>query len=140
MKQNLTSLSLTIAALVASVPLARAAGPFDGSWSVDAPESLSSTGGGEGGCEAVRLPFKIVDNKIVGSLEREPYGIGGVEAGTDKRATPLTGTVNSDGTVTARWQSYQVTGKISGDKIEVRWTGPCGPRVAKGGRVKEVKE
>jgi hypothetical protein len=84
----------------------------------------------------VRLPFQIADNKITGSLQRAPYGTGRVEQGSGSSATPITGTVQPDGTFNAQWQNYKGTGKLSGDQAELKWNGECGPRVATGGRAK----
>jgi hypothetical protein len=138
MKPTLTSLSLAVAALALSMPLAHAAGPYDGSWYVDAaPAAQTSSSDVPAGCDAVRLPFKVVDNQISGSLQRAPYGTGRVEAGSGSTAAPITGTVNPDGTFTAKWANYQGAGKLSGDKAELAWTGECGPRTAVGGRDKQ---
>ena len=137
MNRMLTSIPIAVAALAASLLPAHAAGQYDGMWIVDAPPAgQSQPTERSSGCEAVRIPFQIVDNKVSGSLQRSPYGTGRVEAGKG-RGSPITGTVHPDGTVDAQWQSYRVTGKLAGDDAEVRWTGECGPRVATGGRVTE---
>ncbi len=113
-----------------------AAGPYDGTWQVDAAPAgnpgTNTTGRSQ--CEALRLRFQVKDNQIQGSMARSPYGGGRVTEG-GRGATPVTGTVQPDGTLNARWQSFRATGKLTGDKAELRWTGQCGPRVATGGRV-----
>ena len=136
MKRMLTSISVIVAALAMPLLPAAAAGPYDGSWYVDAP----AQGGwqpaqqGGGGCEPVRIPFKVTDNKISGKLARSAYGTGRVES--SETGIPFTGTVAPDGTISAKWATYTATGKLTGDKAELKWTGQCGERVATGGRSK----
>ena len=139
MNRMLTSISIAVAALAASLPPAHAAGPYDGNWYVDAaPAAQTSSSDVPAGCDAVRIPFQVTDNKITGSLQRAPYGTGRVEQGTGRAATPITGTVQPDGTFTAQWQNYRGTGKLSGDTAELKWSGECGPRVATGGRTEST--
>jgi hypothetical protein len=135
MKRMVSWISLSIVALAVSPAIA--AGPYDGSWYVDAPAAQNiGTSERSSGCEPVRLPFMVTDNKITGSLQRAPYGTGRVEEGSGSSASPITGTVQPDGTFVASWQSYRGTGKLSGDQAELKWNGECGPRVATGGRAK----
>ena len=142
MKTRLNSIPMTIAALLVITFPAYAAGQFDGEWVVDAPRAGGAGAGTEvpTGCDPVRIPFKITNNQVSGSLERETYGTGRVQAGQGRRASPITGTVQPDGTVHARWQNYRVTGKLSGDQAEVRWKGECGERVATGSRITGPRE
>ena len=136
MKRTLTMMTL----LAAALPLlsAHAAGQYDGNWYVDAPAAQNiGTSERSSGCEPVRLPFRVVDNQIQGSLQRAPYGTGRVEAGSGSSAAPIMGTVQPDGSFTAQWESYKGTGKLSGNTAELKWMGECGPRVATGGRSKE---
>jgi hypothetical protein len=136
MKPILTSISIVVATM-AAIP-AIAAGPYDGSWYVDAaPAAQTSSSDVPAGCDAVRLPFRVVDNQIVGSLQRAPYGTGRVEAGSGSSASPITGTVQPDGTFNANWAGYHGKGKLSGDRAELSWNGECGPRLATGGRDKQ---
>jgi hypothetical protein len=138
MKWTLSTVSFAVAAFALPLMQAHAAGPYDGSWYVDAPAAQNAgTAERSSGCEPVRLPFKVVDNKITGSLQRGSYGTGRVEAGTGKNATPFSGTVQPDGTFTTQWESYRGIGKLSGNNAELSWTGECGPRKATGGRAKE---
>jgi hypothetical protein len=138
MTRTLATISLTVAALALSLPLAHATGPYDGSWYVDAaPAAQTSSSDVPAGCDAVRLPFQVVDNQIKGSLQRAPYGTGRVEGGSGSSAAPITGTVQPDGTFTAQWEKYRGTGRLSGNKAELSWNGECGPRMATGGRAKE---
>jgi hypothetical protein len=134
MKRILITMSLT----VATASPALATGPYDGSWYVDAA-AAQNAGSSErsSGCEPVRLPFRVVDNQISGSLQRSPYGTGRVEGGSGSSAAPIAGTVHPDGTFTAQWGSYRGTGKLSGNTAELSWNGECGPRKATGGRAKE---
>ena len=135
MKRILATIPMTVVAL--ALP-ALAAGPYDGSWYVDAPAAQNiGTSERSSGCEPVRLPFKVVDNQISGSLQRSPYGTGRVEAGSSSKAVPISGTVQPDGSFTAQWESYKGTGKLSGNTAELSWKGECGPRKATGGRAKE---
>jgi hypothetical protein len=129
----LTIASLAVAALAGPVSPARAQGPYDGMWVVDAPP----IGGGPYGgahCQGVRLPFEIRDNQIIGSWEyvQNAPGIPTVEAGNDRDAAPVTGRVDPDGSITAQWMSFPLTGKVAGKQLEMSWSGECGPRVAKG--------
>ena len=137
MKRTLTSIAFTAAAFALPMLPAYGAGPYDGNWYVDAaPAAQTSSSDVPAGCDAVRLPFQVVDNKIVGSLQRAPYGTGRVEQGSGSSAAPITGTVRADGTFDAAWENYRGTGKLTGDQAELRWNGECGPRVATGGRAK----
>ena len=137
MKRTLTSIAFTAAALAYPMLPAGAAGPYDGSWYVDAaPAAQTSSSDVPAGCDAVRLPFQVTDNKITGSLQRAPYGTGRVEQGSGSSSAPITGTVQPDGTFNAQWQNYKGTGKLTGDQAELKWNGECGPRVATGGRAK----
>lgn len=138
MAWTLRSVSLAAAVVVAPIVAAHAAGQYDGNWFVDAPAAQNAgTSERSSGCEPVRIPFTVKDNKISGSLQRAPYGTGRVESGTGKNATPFTGTVGPDGSITASWQSYKATGKLSGNTAQIKWRGECGERVATGGRAKE---
>jgi hypothetical protein len=139
MKSGMTLLSLSLslpAAMIASLtPPALAAGPYDGTWQVDA---APAGGGGtnttsRSDCEGLRLQFQVKDSQVKGSMARSVYGSGVTQGG--RGATPVTGTVQPDGTFNAQWQSYKATGKLTGDKAEMSWKGQCGPRVATGGRV-----
>jgi hypothetical protein len=125
--------SLAIAVLVLALPRAQAAGPYDGDWFVDAgPAGQAQPTAESSGCDAVRIEFRVIDDRVTGNLRRSPYGTGRVESG--EGGPPISGTVQPDGTVNAQWQSYRATGKLTGDRAEVRWNGECGPRVATGGR------
>jgi hypothetical protein len=135
MNWTLKSVSLAIAVLGLPMLPAYAAGQYDGNWYVDAgPAGQAQPTAESSGCDAVRIPFQVKDNKISGSLQRAPYGTGRVEPGTGRSATPITGTVAPDGTVNAQWENYKATGKLAGDKAQLKWRGECGDRVATGGR------
>lgn len=139
MKWMLASMAVT--ALASSALPAAAAGPFDGTWVVEAPAlpgASSETSSSTASCyNAVRFEFQIRDNQVVGTLRQTPYagvqqgGSGSSRAG----AAPLQGMVQPDGTLTAQWQSYRATGKLTGDRAELTWRGQCGPRTATGQRV-----
>jgi hypothetical protein len=142
--QRRTAMKWTVAALTgAAVALAavsvHAAGPYDGTWQVEAaaagtPDNITR----RARCEGLRLQFEVKDNQIEGSLARSPRGRGRVTQ-TGRGATPITGTVQPDGTVHARWESFDITGKLTGDRAELRWNGQCGPRVAMGGRIQSTE-
>ena len=117
----------------AAPQVADAPGPYDGTWQVDAPDAGNSSTSDVSGCEAARLQFQVKNNRVQGSLGRSPYGARFTQSGPG--TTPISGTVQPDGTLNAQWQNYTATGKLTGDKAEMRWRGTCGPRVATGGRV-----
>jgi hypothetical protein len=136
MNRGLIAASIALAAL--AVPqLAGAAGPYDGTWQVDAaPQGgIGAATEGQSGCVGLRLQFDIKDNQVVGSMRRAPYGEGNVENATGRGSRPVSGNVAPDGTFNAQWERYEATGKLSGDKVEMHWKGECGPRTAMGGRV-----
>lgn len=129
------SVSLAAAFAVTPILAAHAAGQYDGNWFVDAPSAQNAgTSERSSGCEPVRIPFTVSDNKISGSLQRAPYGTGRVESGSGKASAPISGTVAPDGTIKAQWESYKATGKLSGNSAQLKWRGECGERVATGGR------
>jgi len=136
MNRLLIAASLALAAGV--VPqFAGAAGPFDGTWQVDAPQAGgqgAAEGGGRSGCEPLRLQIQVQDNRIQGSMRRSTTGANRVEQSTGRGSSPVTGTVAPDGTFNAQWESFRATGKFTGDKAEMHWNGSCGPRTAMGGR------
>jgi hypothetical protein len=130
-----TVASLAAAAVALSAVSVHAAGPYDGTWQVEAAAAgARDTQTLRPRCEGLRLQFEVKDNQLQGSLARSPQGRGRVTQ-TGRGQTPMTGTVQPDGTVNARWESFNITGKLTGDKAELRWNGQCGPRVAMGGRV-----
>ena len=135
MKRIMTA-SLAMGAL-ALPSLAVAAGPFDGTWQVDSgglgtatAEAMQGTG-----CEPISLKFEVKDNQVQGGLAFSPSDPRRVENSQGRRSAPITGTVAPDGTVNAQWESYKVTGTMTGDKVELRWRGSCGQRVAMGSRL-----
>jgi hypothetical protein len=135
MAWTLRSVSLAAAVVVAPLFAAHAAGQYDGNWFVDAPSAQNAgTTERSSGCEPVRIPFTVSDNKISGNLQRSSYGTGRVESGTGKASMPITGTVAPDGSISAQWESYKATGKLSGNTAQIKWRGECGERVATGGR------
>jgi len=140
MNRPLIAASLALAAL--AVPrLAGAAGPYDGTWQVDAAPAGGAGAATEGpsGCEGLRLQFDVKDNQVIGSMRRSPYGGGRVEQSTGRGSSPVSGTVAPDGTFNAQWENYRATGKLSGNKAELHWSGTCGPRTAMGGRVSSTE-
>ena len=135
MNRLLISLSAVTLTALSALP-AVAAGPYDGSYTVMAQDAGSggtnTTGRAE--CEGVQLQFQVVNNQLVGQLARSPYSPGRVTQG-GRNATPISGTVQPDGSFTAKWESFNATGHLTKDgKAELSWRGQCGPRVAQGGR------
>lgn len=138
MKPLLSVLCLALAAAAFPLNAARAEGPYDGNWYVDAgPAGGNGYSENSGGCESVRIPFMVKDNQISGTLAKSAYGTGRVTEGSGSSGSPMTGAVAPDGTFTATWENYTGKGKLSGDKAELSWDGICGPRTATGARVKE---
>jgi hypothetical protein len=136
MNRLLIAASLALAA-GAMPQLASAAGPYDGTWYVDAAQAGgqgAAEGGARSGCEPVRLMFQVEDNKIIGSMRRSAYGGGRVEQSTGRGSSPVSGTVAPDGTFNAQWEKYAANGKFTANKVEMKWKGTCGPRTAMGGR------
>jgi len=120
----------------APAPVANTPGPYDGNWEVSAdPAGTGSASISDvAACDGVRIMFEVKNNQVQGMLRRATYGGGVTQTGPG--TTPITGSVQPDGTVNAYWQSYRATGKLTTDnKAEVQWRGTCGPRVATGGRV-----
>jgi hypothetical protein len=134
---------LTTAAVVAIsvLPLmpAIAAGPYDGEWAVDFP----AAGGGPGinstpGCPAIRVTIFVNDNKVYASLEREQNSPLEVHNSSGTGGTAVSGTVSPDGSFTANWQGYTITGRLSGSAGEASTIGQCGPRTAHVVKVKDL--
>jgi len=136
MKWMLTAPLAMAAVALAWLP-ATAAGPFDGTWQVDSGGLGTATAQAmEGtGCEPEILKFEVKDNQIQGGLAFAPSDPNRVQNSQGSRSAPITGSVQEDGTLSAQWESYTVTGKMTGDKVELRWRAPCGPRVATGTRI-----
>jgi hypothetical protein len=113
-----------------------AAGPYDGTWEIVSPAVSGNVGATDvSACDGIKFQIKITDNKVTGRLQRQPYGQARIAESTGSGGSPVTGTVQPDGTVTVQWESYHVTGKLAGNKAELKWTGQCGPRVGTGSRI-----
>jgi hypothetical protein len=111
------------------------AGRFDGTWQVDsAGISLDPSAETPSGCGSIQVRFQVKDSRIAGGLKRTPYG-NSVESGQGFLSAPMSGTVQPDGSVNMNWERYVVTGKMTGDKVQLQWKGECGPRVATGERL-----
>jgi len=110
---------------------------YDGNWVLTAPGVGGRLGGTSGGveqaCSDFRLPFQVRDNQIVGNAARSsdlPTEIVASPTGT-----PIKGSVQPDGTFNVQWETFNISGKITGDTLVANWTGQCGPRSATGTRV-----
>ena len=132
-----TAALLAIAAAVVSPGIVRAAGPFDGNWVLSAAGSGGRTspegGGGGNACSDFRIPFQIADNQIVGKYSRSTSDP--TEIVASPTGSPMSGSVQPDGTFTMKWEAYDVSGKITGTTLTATWRGQCGQRSATGTRV-----
>jgi hypothetical protein len=132
-----TAAVLAIAAVFVSPGVVRAAGPFDGNWVINAHGAGGREGGPAGGneaeCSAFRLPVQIKDNQVIGTYRRSSSVP--TEIVPSQTGSPAKGIVLSDGTFNVQWDSYNLTGKITGNTLVAYWTGQCGPRSATGSKV-----
>ena len=129
---------IIVGAFIALPAVAARADQYDGKWAIDFPASeIYATNNSGHGCAAIRVVVAIKDSRISGTLSREPTNPTEVSNGSGSGASPLTGTVAPDGSVTATWQRYAVTGKLAGSSGQVNVTGECGPRTGTAQRVQE---
>ena len=126
---------LACATLFLSPGVAGAAGPFDGTWVIDAPASGGRTVEGRATCPALRMPIQIVNSKISGNLARSTSNRTEVVASQGRGSSPIRGSILTDGTFAADWQNFHIAGKITRDTMTAYWNGQCGPRSAQGTRV-----
>ena len=126
---------LTMATGDLSPGLARAAGPYDGNWGLSAAGAggRQAEAGNDTACSDFRIPFQINDNQIVGKYARSPSVP--TEIVASPSGSPMTGTVQPDGTFTLKWEAYNASGKITGNTLTATWRGQCGERSATGTRV-----
>jgi hypothetical protein len=128
---------LTLATAFVSPGIVRAAGPYDGNWVLSAGGAggITSQEGGGGGsaCSDFRIPFRISDNQIAGTYSRSTSNP--TEIVASPTGSPMTGSVQPDGSFTMRWEAYDVSGKITGNAMTATWRGQCGQRSATGTRV-----
>lgn len=130
-RENATTAQLNREQLAAQMPR------YDGNWVLTAPGAggrLTGTSGGvEQACSDFRLAFQVRDNQIVGNAARSPDLP--TEIVASPTGSPVKGSVQPDGTFNAQWESFNITGKITGNTLVANWTGQCGPRSATGTRV-----
>jgi len=113
---------------------AYAAGPYDGTWVVDSPAVGRATSDPTAAyCPPVHALAIVNNNVITGDFFASPDETPAQAAAIVGRP-PITGTVDADGTVTARILSIQITGKATPNSVELKWTGECGPRTGVGKR------
>ena len=130
-----TAALLAFAIAFVSPGLVRAAGPYDGNWVLTA----SGAGGrlpdlgAEQACSNFRLPFQIRDNQVVGNASRSADNPTNIVASPS--GSPVTGSVQPDGSFNAQWQDFAINGKITGNTLTANWNGQCGERTATGTRV-----
>jgi hypothetical protein len=112
------------AAFLLASPAVRAAGPYDGVWQIDIPQSGVLQDGGFA-CGAARIQVQVHDNVVSGTLKRG--GTGTVETGsTGPSASPVSGKVSADGKITAKWQGYTASGQLSGNTGKLTVQRMCG--------------
>jgi hypothetical protein len=126
---------LTIATTFLSPGIVRAAGQYDGNWVISAAGAGGRQGelGGDTACSDFRIPFQISDNQITGRFSRSTSNP--TEIVASPTGSPMTGSVEPDGSFTMRWEAYNLSGKITGTTMVATWTGQCGQRSATGTRV-----
>ena len=122
-------------ALAASATAALAAGPYDGTWVIDFPASLTGSNATQPACQALRLHFEVKDSQVSARLQRISADGNVVENSTAPSATPVTGTVKPDGTVEGNWGNFTATGRLSGSQAQVTVNGVCGERKGTGVKV-----
>lgn len=128
---------LAAASFIMAAQAATAAGPYDGTWVVDVPAAGFNSTTSNYACPALRLPIQIESSRVVGSLERVSTTTGAVivQAGNDRAATPVSGSVAPDGTVRAQWENYSANGRLGPQMGRVTIKGECGPRTATAVRI-----
>jgi hypothetical protein len=132
-----TRLAMTSAAILllgVLVDPGYAAGPFDGTWQLDAPGAGGSSPEAGSKCPALRLRFAIKDGQVQGRFERSP-DLRHVETGEGHEGSAFTGSVGADGTLSTNWEGIKGSGKLAGNAGQLKWTGDCGPRVGTLARV-----
>jgi hypothetical protein len=125
-----------IAAVLALQVAPAFADQYDGKWVIDFPSTNIVPGNDSNpGCAGMRIVADVRNDQISGHLRRETNSPTEVTSDPGLGMAPLSGTVAPDGTVTATWQGYAITGKLAGDTGVVNVTGECGPRQGKAERV-----
>jgi hypothetical protein len=121
---TVVAVTLASTALLLASPAVRAAGPYDGVWQIDIPQSGALQDGGFA-CGSARIQVEVRNNVVSGSLKRNSSG--SVETGsTGKSAAPVSGNVGPDGTFTAKWQGYTASGKLIGNSGKLMVQRLCG--------------
>jgi len=128
-----TSAAIVLLSLAMS-PAAWAAGKYDGNWVFDFPSAgAMSSFTNQGTCGAFRVPVQITNNQISGSLGIGGYGGPGSgslrSGGYGSSASPITGQVKPDGSLTGSWQKWKFTGNLSDAQGKLTIVkSQCGPR------------
>jgi len=111
-------------AFLLTSPVVRAAGPYDGTWQIDIPQSGALQDGGFA-CGSARIQVQVRDNVVSGTLKRDSSG--SVATGTTgPSAAPVSGNVSADGKFTAKWQGYTATGQLKGNTGRLTVQRMCG--------------
>jgi hypothetical protein len=139
MEMKLMLAAMAVAAIALPTLSVEAAGPYDGTWTFEAPPVAGGSGDPYdlNSCAAIRFQVDVRDNAIVGNLRMTPYSggtgtAGGVTSSPGRGSSPVQGTVQPDGTLNAQWERFKATGKLGAKDGQLSWRGQCGPRTAKG--------
>jgi hypothetical protein len=118
------AVTLVSTTFLLATPAVRAAGPYDGVWQIDIPQSGALEEGGFA-CGSARIQVQVRDNVVSGTLKRG--GTGSVETGsTGPSAAPVSGNVSANGKLTAKWQGYTASGQLSGNTGRLTVQRMCG--------------
>jgi outer membrane protein OmpA-like peptidoglycan-associated protein len=131
-------MATTALALAFAVPMAPAfaAGPFDGVWIIDVPNSIV-TGDSVPTCPAQRLTMRISDSQVTGNFDRVAAGEDNVVENGRQNASGVSGSVQPDGVIATRWQNFHAEGKLTGNQAQLTMQSECGPMIATGRRVRD---
>jgi hypothetical protein len=130
---------LTSAAVVVALALTLStahADQYDGKWAFEFSAPNGITGSNQGNtCAGMRIIVDVTNDQISGSLARMENSPTEMINSAGPGAEPLSGTIAPDGTLSASWQDYTITGKLDGNGGRVQVTGECGPRAGKAMRM-----
>ena len=121
-------------ALIAISNVAWAAGRYDGNWVFDFPSAGAvNSFTNEGSCGAFRVPVQIANDQISGSLGVGGYGGAGSgslrSGGYGSSASPVTGTVQPNGSLRGNWQNWTFAGQLANARGDLTIAkSQCGPR------------
>ena len=137
-REVVAACGVSVAMLAALAISTQAAGPYDGTWMVNAAGTGAVDMRGWYACPPIHVTLQVSDGKISGTMERA-YG-DQVTDGYDHNATPVTGAIDGDGKVTVTWQGLiandvvNAEGHATQNHLAFSWQVACGPRTAVGER------